>query len=143
MHNVHASSDLDAIRPAIHRRFSLVGPQCFYITLVLCIGQKRQSVAFCSRFAHVLLAFCSRFARILLAFCSRFAHKPYQNAKPTHSVMALKVRIFLKIVFFFFLPKVSGKGMFLKRENADVFSLTEPSAGTVVYPLGRIPWDVC
>ena len=26
MHNVHASSDLDAIRPAIHRRFSLVGP---------------------------------------------------------------------------------------------------------------------
>ena len=28
MHNVHASSDLDAIRPAIHRRFSLVGPHC-------------------------------------------------------------------------------------------------------------------
>ena len=24
MHNVHASSDLDAIRPAIHRRFSLL-----------------------------------------------------------------------------------------------------------------------
>ena len=29
MHNVHASSDLDAIRPAIHRRFSLVGPQSY------------------------------------------------------------------------------------------------------------------
>ena len=27
-HNVHASSDLDAIRPAIHRRFSLVSPLC-------------------------------------------------------------------------------------------------------------------
>ena len=32
--------------------------KCFYITL--CIGQKRESVAFSSRFACVLLAFCSQ-----------------------------------------------------------------------------------
>ena len=37
--------------------------KCFYITL--CVGQKRESVA----------------------FCSRFAHKLYQNANPTHSVI--------------------------------------------------------
>ena len=59
--------------------------KCFYITL--CVGQKRESVGFCSRFARVLLAFCSRFARVLLAFCSRFAHKLYQNANPMHSVI--------------------------------------------------------
>ena len=41
--------------------------KCFYITL--CVGQKRESVAFSLR------------------FCSRFAHKLYQNANPTHSVI--------------------------------------------------------
>ena len=45
--------------------------KCFYI--ILSFWQKRKSVAFCSRFAHVLLTFCSRFARVLLAFCLRFA----------------------------------------------------------------------
>ena len=29
----------------------------------------------------------SRFARVLLPFCSRLAHKLYQNANPTHSVI--------------------------------------------------------
>ena len=44
--------------------------KCFYITLG--VGQKRESVA----------------------FCSCFAHKPYQNANPTHSVIwALGYRI--------------------------------------------------
>ena len=33
--------------------------QCFYITL--CVGKKRESVAFFSRFSRVLLAFFSRF----------------------------------------------------------------------------------
>ena len=28
-----------------------------------------------------------RFARVMLTFCSPFAHKPYQNANPTHSVI--------------------------------------------------------
>ena len=37
MHNVHASSDLDAIRPAIHRRFSLVGPLYLYISIYIYI----------------------------------------------------------------------------------------------------------
>ena len=29
----------------------------------------------------------SRFARVLIAFCLHFAHKLYQNAKATHSVI--------------------------------------------------------
>ena len=48
--------------------------KCFYI--ILCVVQKRESVAF-----------CSRFARFLLTFCLHFAHKLYQNANPTHSVI--------------------------------------------------------
>ena len=57
------------------------------VLLAFCLRFACVLLAFCLRFACVLLAFCSLFARFLLAFCSLFAHKPYQNANPTHSVI--------------------------------------------------------
>ena len=83
MHNVHASSDLDAIRPAIHRRFSLVGPLCFVsLTFLLFL-------AFFSRFSRVFLAFFSRFS-------SRFGYQHVgilnvsENARTSKNVSNLK-----------------------------------------------------
>ena len=43
----------------------------FYITL--CVGKKRESVAFCLRFSCVSLAFLLHFAGVSLAFRWRFA----------------------------------------------------------------------
>ena len=52
--------------------------QCFYITL--CVGKKRESVVFWSRFGRVLVAFWSRFGRVLVAFWSQTLPKRKPNA---------------------------------------------------------------
>ena len=51
-----------------------------FFDITLCVGLKSESVAFFSLFSRFFLSFFSRFSHVC-------AHKLYQSAIPTHSVI--------------------------------------------------------